>query len=104
MLAFYLQRSGEILTAAGRVNEAVVPLRRRLELVEGLTDAEPHDARWRRELALALFQLAQAGDEPRPRLLRARELLRALAAQGALDASQADWIDVVEKALAELPP
>jgi hypothetical protein len=35
--------------------------------------------------------------------MRARELLRALAAQGQLDASQADWIGVVEKALAELP-
>jgi hypothetical protein len=56
------------------------------------------------DLVLCLFQLALLGDEPRPRLERARAILRGLAADGRLSDEQKAWIDVIEKALASLPP
>ncbi len=103
VLAYYLQRQGQLLQELGRAAELVAPLRRRLALVERLVAAEADNPRWRRELVISLYLLAQGGDAPRANLTRALEVARALAAAGQIGAAEAEWIPTLEKALAALP-
>jgi tetratricopeptide (TPR) repeat protein len=103
ILAYYLKGIGQILTAAGRLTEAVPPLRRRLALIEGLVTDEPANARWQRELVITLFLLARAGNEARTNLARALTLAKQLAQNGQLGAAEAGWVALLEKTLADLP-
>lgn len=98
-----LSRIGELLMASGRPSEAVAPLQRLLTLSEQYAAAEPTASLWRRQIVIVLAQLARAGDEPRARFGRALEIAKQLAAAGELEPSQADWVERLEKALAELP-
>ncbi len=63
----------------------------------------PSNVEWLLELAVLLYRLALLGDEPRPRLERALEIVRRLDAEGKLKPEQKAWPAAVEQALANLP-
>jgi hypothetical protein len=64
---------------------------------------DPDNAAWQSELAISLFRLAQAGEEPQPRLQRALALLQKLDAAGKLNAEQKPMIANIRQFLASPP-
>jgi hypothetical protein len=56
--------------------------------------------RWRIDLALCLYRLAELGDEPQPRLKRILAILRGLDAEAKLSSEQREWIPAIEQAIA----
>ena len=55
------------------------------------------------DLALALWRLARAGDEPRSRLSEALMILKRLNVEDRLTPTQRGWIAAIEGELARLP-
>jgi tetratricopeptide (TPR) repeat protein len=96
-------RAGTVLAALGRGDEAVARFRANLAMVEQLTKAAPDNVRAQTSVIAALFQLAIAGDDARPRLERARDIAHKLQADGKLPEDQKFWVEAIEQGLATLP-
>ena len=77
-----------MLVLAGRADDARAEYRKSLDIYEKLVAADPDNALWQTDLVVALVRLALTGDEPRPRLERALEIMRRLEREGKLAASQ----------------
>jgi tetratricopeptide (TPR) repeat protein len=94
---------GGALLALGRTDEARNAYRAALAIAEKYAAAQPGEVQLQFDVALSLFQLADIGDDPKPRLERGLALLRQLDAAGRLNAGQKSWISLFEQALAALP-
>lgn len=94
---------GDGLFAMGQSTEAIEHYRKSLAIRDKLATNDPHNAQWQSDLIVCLVKLAQAGDEPRARLILAREIARRLALQGKLGVDQVNWITAIEDWLAQLP-
>jgi tetratricopeptide (TPR) repeat protein len=102
-LALTHERLASLAAADGAPDDARASLRKALALREQNAAADPDNAAWQSELAMSLFWLAQAGDEPQPRLERALALLQKLDAAGKLNAEQKPLIANIQQVLAAPP-
>jgi tetratricopeptide (TPR) repeat protein len=103
-LAVAYGRIGETMLTLDRRDHALEAFRSGLAILEQLVENDPGNVLWQTNLVIALRRLAQAGDEPRSRLMRALEITRRLEAEGKLGAEQARWIEDLENKLKDLPP
>lgn len=98
------RRIGDFLMEAGQQEEARAAYHKSFAINERVALDNPADPGGQLDLVIGLYRLADAGDEPRPRLTRALEILRQLDARGALSANQKAWFRDIERRLATLPP
>ena len=103
-LALSHERLAGLAAADGSGDDARQSLRKAFALREQNAAADPDNSLWQFELALSLLRLAQAGDEPQPRLERALVLAQKLDAVGKLNAIQKAQIRDIQRALAAPPP
>jgi tetratricopeptide (TPR) repeat protein len=98
------ERLAGLAAADGARDDARASLREAFALREQNAATDPDNAAWQSELAMSLFRLAQAGDEPQPRLERALALLQKLDAAGKLNAEQKPMIANIQQVLAPPAP
>jgi tetratricopeptide (TPR) repeat protein len=103
-LALTHERLAGLAVADGAHDDARASLRKAFALREQNAATDPDNAAWQSELAVSLFRLAQAGDEPQPRLQRALALLQKLDAAGKLNAEQKPMIANIQQVLASPAP
>jgi tetratricopeptide (TPR) repeat protein len=103
-LALTHERLAGLAAADGAHDDARAALRKAFALREQNATTDPDNAAWQSELAISLFRLAQAGDEPQPRLQRALALLQKLDAAGKLNAEQKPMIANIQQVLASPAP
>jgi hypothetical protein len=103
-LALTHERLAGLAAADGANDDARAALRKAFALREQNATTDPDNAAWQSELAISLFRLAQAGDEPQPRLQRALALLQKLDAAGKLNVEQKPMIANIQQVLATPAP
>ena len=103
-LAVSFGRMGDVAMRTNSLSNAREWYRKSLVIRETLVTADPSNAIWQADLIILLRKLATVGDDARGRLARALEIAQRLAANNQLGGDHADWVETLERELAEASP
>lgn len=96
---------GDVLVAQGNLTDALNAYRDALAIRECLVQSDPNNAEWRRDLIVSCVKLSQIDPvSARALLVRARDIVRELHADGRLAPRDFPMLDELDRLLAAAPP
>jgi tetratricopeptide (TPR) repeat protein len=102
LIAYFYEKQGDAQVAAQRPGEAINIYRESVMIREGLVQRNPQNADWQSDLAVVLFQLALAGDQPKERIARGLGILQLLPKDRPSSMKEAVWLMAAEQELRKL--
>jgi len=97
-----LEKLGQMLRASGDRKGSLAAYRESEEIARAVSSKDPGNVQLRIDFVLALWRLANIGDEPRERLTEALKILQHLELAGSLSTDQKQWIATIQHDLMNL--